>query len=809
MNNDKNLFLILALQQLLDSMRLKENHNRSKLLSEKIAQVLESIPEFIEYLNEDNLLLRHKFFIEFGRYIKYNKIQKGSTIQYVCEGDKLFYLVITGKLLKLNIKYKYLYCSLKEFILFLAKLYILNERALYNDCIKKNQGIFPIKENIDIIKYGSKIQFFDFNTEIKKIKNMKEEILFNNYNEENIKKKLNISDILLLYNPDIDVRSKEHFLNEDMKFLVALPFFYVDKVIDPISFLGHLNKNRGLKKYCCYICLNNCDVFILDKDNIKNNEHPIYNIINRKKSEIVTNNLFKTHFLFKDTDSNFLSKNYSKYFDIIKISKGDFIIHQGNVYDGIYFVINGMLQLKSNRSYNELSDLNYNILNNIDSKYNKKEHIDNFNDKKKASIINKLIHNALFIKKSNQKKEINFGTFSNNEIIGLNDIYDQKKGIYNFSVQCLTNEAELFFVPKEIFTSLITNQEIYDKINAMTQEKNKILSLKIIKYKDLFELEFDKFLSPDKEEKNNYNRNDFYSKLYNKSTFENKSIINRLVLKNEKKKLFENPNINNNKLIKSKSSTDISKESTIIPNPYLDYKKNNYNKFNMINQNKISLQNNSLLNSDSTNCNDNIKVFQSYNFNRINNLSLNKNESQILSFINNNKIPDTKDIYNSNINSNNNISKTLNNFFKEKNPKNQGIKQINKLIKSSSTECLGHYSEKARMGKRMEEIPFNVNKNKNKISNDLIIPIIKDINNRKMNFDINKINFKLKNENNFLNAINKKNNNFIDISPRKNCITINKDNNIKAVMSNDSNRILFVKKDSNNKIKKINFKNLI
>ena len=114
MNNDKNLFLILALQQLLDSMALNgENNNRSKVLSEKIGQVLESIPEFIEFLNEDNLNLRHKFFVQFGRYIKYTKFQKGTTIQSVCQDDKLFYMIITGKILKLNIKYKNIYSYLK------------------------------------------------------------------------------------------------------------------------------------------------------------------------------------------------------------------------------------------------------------------------------------------------------------------------------------------------------------------------------------------------------------------------------------------------------------------------------------------------------------------------------------------------------------------------------------------------------------------------------------------------------------------------------------------------------------------------
>ena len=800
MDNDKHMIIILALQQLLESMAINGNNNRTKVFSEKIAQVLESIPQFIEFLNEDNITLRNKFFVEFGRYIKYHKFQKGTTIQCVCEGDKLFHMIATGKILKLNIKYKNLYSSLKDYILYLTKLYILNEKYLYNDCIKKNQDIFPIKENIDILKYANKIKFFDFKEEIKKIKNRKAEILFDNYTEEKIKKKLSIEDILLLYNPDIEIGDKKNFLNNEMKFLVSLPYFYVEKILEPISFLGHLNKNRGIKKYCCYICLNNSDVFILDKENIKNRDNPIYNIINRKKSILVTEKLFKNNFLFKDTDINFLIKNYSKYFEIKKIKKNDYIIYQGSVYEGIFFIINGMLQLKSNRSYNELSDLNYGVLNNLDSKTKKQENLKDFDDKKKNGILNKLIHNPLFIKKSNEKKEINFGTFSNNEIIGLNDIYDKKKGISNFSVQCLTNEAELFFVPKEIFTSLITNQEILDKINSLTQEKNKLLSLKIKKYKNLFELEFDKFLSPDKEEKNN--RNDFYHKLYHKSSLENKSILNRLIFKNGKKKLFENTSINNNKLIKSKSATDISKDTNIIPNNkiFIDFAKK-YNNYEIGNQSRISLQNNSVINNESSN--DNLLVFQSQNLNRINNLNLNKNESQVLSIISNNKISDNNSIQS--INKNENISKTLNNFFKEK---NQSIKQMNKLIKSSSTECLGQNSESGRLIKPMEDISnFYANKNKKVLNNGLIIPIIKDFKIRKMNFDINKMNYR--NENNYLNEMIKKNNNLIDISPKKNCITINKENNIKAVINNDTNKIMFIKKDSNNKIKKIKFQNLI
>lgn len=69
-----------------------------------------------------------------------------------------------------------------------------------------------------------------------------------NNHYDNCKKinKINVNDILLLYNPNVQ-NEKNYFLNEEMKFLVNLPFFYIDKIIEPISFLGNLNKNRGIK----------------------------------------------------------------------------------------------------------------------------------------------------------------------------------------------------------------------------------------------------------------------------------------------------------------------------------------------------------------------------------------------------------------------------------------------------------------------------------------------------------------------------------------------------------------------------------
>lgn len=444
-----------------------------------------------------------------------------------------------------------------------------------------------------------------------------------------------------------------------------------------------------------------------------------------------------------------------------------------------FFIIDGMMQLKSNRSYNKLNDLNFCIIHNLE----KKENINNFNIKKKSGVINKLIHNPLFIKKSNQKKEINLGTYTNNDIFGLNDIYDQRNGIYNFSVQCMTNKALLFFIPKEIFTSLITNKEINDKIRELTEEKNKILSLKIQKYKDLFELEFEKFLSPDKDEKNNINKNDFYKKIYNNS-LEKKTVINPLIIKNEKKILFEN----NNKL-RSKSVSDINKLY------YNNYYSNDHNN-DIVNQNNNYFKINLALNHDSPNNNNN-KIIQSQNFQRLNNLSLHK-ESQIISLNNIHRI-----IYSKNHN-NNNISKTLNNIFNNNNNhSNKNYRKNNRIFKSSSTENLSQFSENEKMKKRMDEIfYFYEKKQKDNINNNQIIPLIKEIKSKR------NINYKVKKEKTYFNILNKKNSNIIDISPNNNCITINKENYKNCIVNIDSNNELFSKNDKNN-IKKIVFKKLI
>ena len=567
MNNENKFLLFISLCELLESKSTKDQDNkeRSKALSEKLGQLLGTIPELESFLDEKDPILRKKIFVEIGRYIKISKYEKGETIIHLGEGDRFFYMSIYGKILKLNIVYKSIYASLKEYILYLSKLLIIEEKYIYMDCIKKNQKIFNIDENLNIISYGENIKSFDFKEELEKIKKLYDDVFLLKYpQEEKAKKKLNISEILTLYNPLME--EKNNYFNTDQKYCVNLPFFYVDKILDSICFIGNLNKNHGIKIHSSYISLNNCDILYLDKNETKNDF--IFSNFNINKSNFVTNELFKKHYIFKDFDSNFLHKNYSKFFDIIKVKKNENIILQNSVYEGVYFIYKGVFELKTKRSYNEINELKFNIMNNNTSLTN---NLESFRDKKRDQIIQRLLRNPKFIKEANEVKEINFGTLIDTEIVGLPDLYDKNNGIYNFSVKCTSNEAELFFVPREIFNSILTNTDIEEKITKLNNEKVKILNLKIKRFTDLFELVFDRLVCPNfKEEKKYLITNNL--KL-NHNTLNNTN-SNRVLYKN-------NSDFLNSKITQIKSRQNkLHKAASYIKNVYSSKTNSNQNEHN-------------------------------------------------------------------------------------------------------------------------------------------------------------------------------------------------------------------------------------
>ena len=552
---------LYALSQIKELLRKEseEKVRRTKIFSEQIGWLLESIPSIFNFVNENDPILRGKIFSELGFYIRYQKHYKGSVIQHIGSVDDIFYINMTGSILKLDIKYKTLNITYKEYVLYLSKLYLLNEKYMINEIIKKNNKVFPLPENGNIIKYGYMIKSFRYQEELDKIKEIKAEVESDLSGNRSLIKK--IEDLIMLYNPNIKINNNCFFSCEELTYKICLPFFYLNKIMKPVSFLGNLNRTLGIKNLSLFICLDNCDVLYLDKNILKSqNNNKIYNLFNRKKSEFIINNLFAKHYLFKNIDIKFLQKNYAKYFEIFYPEKNEVIIHQNAPRNGIFFINKGTFSITSFKNYNEVTILNYYIK----KKLNKNKFIKfepNKNSIEKNIILKK---NPFFMNKANIKQLINFGNYSVDDIIGLNDIYESTKLSYDFSVECISNGGEIFHMPNEIYNSLIKNVDISSKINAFIERRLKIFENVVEKFQLVFEYEIKKQLYKDsiKDSINNINNN-------------NNQEANIFPFIAKQNNFEENKNFKNNKyMTKSTSMSDFNYKTK---NPQSSREHNNFN----------------------------------------------------------------------------------------------------------------------------------------------------------------------------------------------------------------------------------------
>ena len=474
---------------------ITQKDERPKVVSEQITFLLKQIPELVKYINENDLVLKNDIFYDLGRYIKYHKFLKGDIIQRIYEGDKFFYMIVTGEVVKIGIKYKKVTTTLKEYILYLTKLQLLEEYFLLNDCIEKNQEIFPFKSEKNMIKIFQKLQGFNFKNEFKIIKSeINNSKWMNNPN--------NIEEFFDLINPSF-INGKKSFLSKDMKFPVILPHYVKDEILGPNSFLGNLLKIKGIKEFSSYICINNADILYIDKSTIPQG-CKLMNIFDNRLNYSVIDNIIKKNIIFKNTNFDFLIKYYSKYFKLVNISKGQMLIGQGRPHEGIYFINKGVFQLKTEKSYYELQELIFSLRDSLDNFSNyisdiKKREEDDLNSggkniQKKLS----LYKHPLFLIKCSEKKEIAISSFHAPQIIGLNELYESKTGIYHFSIYCISEESEIYFLPNEFVNSLLSNNYIYNSIAGLIEERVKFLLFTIKKYKNRFEEEFENFISKPK-----------------------------------------------------------------------------------------------------------------------------------------------------------------------------------------------------------------------------------------------------------------------------------------------------------------------
>ena len=726
---------------------IKGSTGKSKLLSDKFYSVLVNIPELITFINEDNNNIKRIIIEELSQNMEIKEYISGNYLRKVLGRNDDFYMILSGKILLLEIKYVKIYMTFNEYILYLTKLYLLKEVYLYKDCLEKNNEIFPFNmfynykkytskkenekncvnekdknntiniNNINIISLCNDINTKDFNyqKELIKIKNEIKNSAWkkrrNLLKGDNIDYNIIINSFLELYNYNLNVNV--NFTTKEIKYPVYIPFFVGKKILEPISFIGNLNEYQIMKNYKGYICLNNSFVIYLDKTLLKQNQS-IFKFSNRMKKIFVIDKLFKNHYMFKNMNIDFFNKNFGKYFEIITLKKNDILFKQNEPNKGIYIITKGVIQLKTEQAYNDLNDLNYIFLHSLDNFPNFVNNLRNDkikNIKKNLfgyydynSDTNVIMKNPIFAEKAKEKKEIIFCQYGTNDILGLGEIYDYKNKINIFTAKCISDEAELFFLPNEIFNGLLSDENIYEKCGMFIEEKANTFIRCIAKYKYIFEKKIEYITNTNKNDMKYY-RTNLSAKIKTIKNFDN--ILDKI--KNETKNILKYNESYNFNTLKENNDDNNKKNNNIL------FQKLNHEKNNPIKLKNLIIQN-SLEDKNYINYNKNENTYLAKK-----NLLVMTNISNENSSLQKNLGPSTP-IINRNISLNENIKNKKNEPFNLGNKKDKNKKPH--LIKSSST----FLNDNAGIKKRMEEMSrYYSGKNQKRNSGPIIISYIDNI----------------------------------------------------------------------------------
>lgn len=507
------------------------NTTKSKLLCEKLSDEISQIPEFMDLISGINQKETKEILYEFSSLLQKKEYNNNYCFQKIlCENsNNIFTMILKGSILEVGIKYIKINVTFKEYILYLTKIYLLEEKCLYMDILKKNIDVFPFgnlknlfnninnskeekknynEENclkyIDIINIGKEIdtQQFFFNEELEKIKKDIKMSKWKKFEKVKIQAQIDqekkINSFFELYNHNLDINKdtiKDPKSSKETNYSVYLPYFFKKRILKPISFIGDLNYPFQTKNYSSFFTLDNCFVLYIDKSKLNSNR-VLFKYSYRQRLNYISEKILTKHFIFKNINIDYINK-FSKYFQIINLNNEDPLFHQGELNQGIYIITKGSVKLISNQSYKNLIDLNYLFIHSTDycsqyiSEKSKKDILRNksFIDGyyKYNSKLNKLMKNPIFTKNSKIKEDITFCTYNTKDILGLGEIFNYKNNINLFTAKAASNNTELIFIPREIFQALISNDIINQRCGSITEEKTRILKECINKYKTFFE----------------------------------------------------------------------------------------------------------------------------------------------------------------------------------------------------------------------------------------------------------------------------------------------------------------------------------
>ena len=530
-----------------------EPENRTKEDIKKASPWLKTLKYFYNFISLEETEESCNSLINGITWVLYRKeYHKNKIIKRAGENNNFFYLVLDGSLQKLDLVVHREILSLEEYLIYLIKMKILNEKGIINKCKILNKSYVKIDgDNIKNFCKKNRINNYEF-MKSRAISELNELGLNipENYDENE------------LNNNDYDFKSIDNFLKifsfevnakrvHDQKkayFNFYLPKYERNGDIKTGYYFGNLLEGET-KENSAYIAETKSNIGILNKE--KHYSEDLYQKMVNKNKKIfseLTNKFFIFHHIKEDIFIN----NYAPFMVYKRYFKGDKIFLQNSCYEGIYLVESGEVKISIDISiddmYNLITYLTFalNGYNDYVSGFTSRDYI---NDQIKQQNIRIKSHNGLdheTVKLYLETNNYPLMTINEYNILGTNESFDHQTEIYNFSAECISDEAIIYFLPKENLNKIINKEKmVYNSLIQLVEFRIKNIIWKIKNYIKIFENKMTKFKAKRMKIKKNFylitdnnNNNDNKIKTNSLKDISNRIQKNKIIFHNYSKPNF-------------------------------------------------------------------------------------------------------------------------------------------------------------------------------------------------------------------------------------------------------------------------------
>ena len=471
-----------------------EPENRKLIEIEKALPWLKTIPNLNKFINlKETPESSYKLLIELTWVLFYRYYKKNILLKKAAEKEEFFYILLGGKIVKLNIVYERESLTIEEYLIYLFKMKLIHEKEILNKCRLLNSFYADINGD-NLYNFCKDNPHFNYEKLKEKAKNEIINLGFRieDFQEDNFNK-IKIHSIHN-YIKIASIKKNKRIFTDGIK---ATPRLYIGRYeiagfVIKGQAIGNLT-NELCSDNSTYICMDNCDIVFINKK--KSNLNNLCNLVLEKKKRILSE--FKKDFFILNqiTDKVFYNE-IIPHFEYKQYHQGEKIFIQGSLYEGIYLIKEGKVNIYLNSSINDIGNYISNIKNSLngfreyisilninqDSNFNEEELI-------KPKIINDKTN---LTKESNDiLNEINkYDVLAVHEysIFGTNELFDYKTGLYYFSAECISKEAIIYFLPKKYFYSLLIKEKpIYISLAETVESKVKFIIGKLKNHIKLFE----------------------------------------------------------------------------------------------------------------------------------------------------------------------------------------------------------------------------------------------------------------------------------------------------------------------------------